>query len=129
LRYRDYHADLRLLLAVRLEPPDEEPALDDLAAALDHPARPLFLGRKPCLPSGRLFVGWQEGDDLIEVLRTVPLLSDVGAIVRVQWPEGEGRLDGDRLLDLCDERNWSSGLHGGWRPVREGALPVREETP
>lgn len=128
LRYRDYHCDLRLLLALRLEPPEETPSLDDLAAALDHPARPLFLGRKPCLPSHRLFAGWQEGGDLVTVLRDAPMSESGAEVLRMQWPDGEGRLDGDRLLDLCDERNWSSGLHGGWRPVRQGAIPVMEET-
>jgi len=128
-RYRDYHTDLRLLLALRLEPPDEAPNLDDLAAALDHPARPLFLGRKPCLPSGRLFAGWQDGDDLLSVLRTVPLFAGSTCPVRLQWPDGEGLLDGDRLIDLCDERNWSSGVHGGWRPVRQGAIRSIEKTP
>lgn len=128
-RYRDYHTDLRLLLALRLEPPNETPTLDDLAAALDHPARPLFLGRKPCLPSGRLFAGWQEGGDLVTVLRDAPLPESGVQILRMQWRDGEGRLDGDRLLDLCDERNWTSGVHGGWRPVRQGAIRFREETP
>jgi len=45
---------------------------------------------------------------------------------RVSWPEGEGELAGSRRVDLCDERNWTSGLHGGWRSVREGLLPARE---
>ena len=35
--------------------------LDDLAAALDRPARPLFIGRKPCLPAGRLVAGLGTG--------------------------------------------------------------------
>ena len=127
-RYRDYHADLRLLVALRLEPTDEAPTLDDLATALDRPARPLFLGRKPCLPSRRLFAGWQEGDDLLAVLQAVPLPDDSGNSVRLQWPDSEGTLPGDRLLDLCDERNWTGGVHGGWRPVRQGAIRPTEDT-
>ena len=51
LRYRDYHADMRVTVALRLEPPDGDPALDALGEALLEPARPLFIGRKPCLPS------------------------------------------------------------------------------
>ena len=30
LRYRDYHADMRVTVALRLEPPDSDPALDAL---------------------------------------------------------------------------------------------------
>ena len=45
-RWRDYHADLRVTVVLRLEPADESPTLEDLAAALDRPSRPLFIGRK-----------------------------------------------------------------------------------
>lgn len=124
LRYRDYHASLNVLVALRLEPAAESPTLDDLAQALDHPARPLFIGRKTCLPSRRVFAGWHEAENLLAALQTAQL-PDKARHLRVQWPEGEGILAGDRSLDVCDERNWMSGVHGGWRPVREGhfALP------
>lgn len=126
LRYRDYHADLATLVVLRLEPLEEPPTLDDVAHALDRPARPLFIGRKPCLPSGRLFGGWQEADDILGALQTAPLLGEENRRLVIQWPEGEGRLPGDRLIELCDERDWTSGVHGGWRPVREGALTIGE---
>jgi CRISPR system Cascade subunit CasD len=45
LRYRDYRADASVLVALRLDPVAEFPNLTDLAAALDAPLRPLFLGR------------------------------------------------------------------------------------
>jgi CRISPR system Cascade subunit CasD len=121
LRFRDYHADLTALLAVRLQPADEAPTLDDVAHALDRPQRPLFIGRKPCLPVGRLVAGWVEADSVLQALQLAPF-ADGGLSLRAQWPDGEGQLPGDRSLDLCDERNWTSGLHGGWRPVREGLI-------
>jgi CRISPR system Cascade subunit CasD len=130
LRYRDYHASLDVLVALRLDPSNETPTLSDLAHALDHPARPLFIGRKSCLPSRRIFAGWQEADNVLHALRTAHL-SGIGETqpLRMQWPEGEGRLAGnrDRLIDLCDERNWTSGVHGGWRPVREGSFTLKGE--
>lgn len=122
LRYRHYHADMNVLVALRLKPAEESPTLDDLAAALDKPARPLFVGRKNCLPTDRLMAGWVEADNILGALQlTEPALSHN---VRAQWPDGEGRLPDqqDRTLDVCDERNWISGVHGGWRPVREGLL-------
>lgn len=121
LRYRDYHASLNVLVALRLENAAESPTLDDVAEALDHPARPLFIGRKTCLPSRRIFAGWQEGANVLEALLLGQLPSNAPRL-RLQWPDGEGVLAGDRLLDLCDERNWASGVHGGWRPVREGVF-------
>jgi len=122
LRYRYYHADMNALVALRLQPGDESPTLEDLATALDKPARPLFLGRKNCLPTSRLIAGWVEADNILSALQLAEpaLLHNV----RAQWPDGEGRLPDqqDRTLDVCDERNWTSGVHGGWRPVREAVL-------
>jgi CRISPR system Cascade subunit CasD len=121
LRYRDYHADLVALVALRLVPADAYPTLTDIAQALDRPKRPLFIGRKPCLPTHRLVVGHVEADNILGALLQSP--SPTYAIhLRAQWPDGEGTLTGDRTLDVCDERNWTSGLHGGWRPVREGII-------
>lgn len=121
LRYRDYHADLVALLALRLEPANEPPTLDEVAQALDRPQRPLFIGRKPCLPVGRLVAGWVEADSVLQALQLASQRNDAD-VLRAQWPDGEGQLPGDRLVDVCDERNWTSGVHGGWRPVREGLI-------
>jgi CRISPR system Cascade subunit CasD len=128
LRYRHYHADMNVLVALRLQPADETPCLDELAVALDKPARPLFVGRKNCLPTDRLMAGWVEADNILQALhRAEPLLKNPA---RAQWPEGEGSLEGKRnkQTDVCDERNWTSGVHGGWRPVHEGQLhPISGE--
>ena len=56
-RRRDYHVDACVLVALHLEPDAAAPDLDALAAALERPARPLFIGRKPCLPSAPLLCG------------------------------------------------------------------------
>jgi CRISPR system Cascade subunit CasD len=122
-RYRHYHADMNVLVALRLQPTDEAPTLDELAAALDKPARPLFVDRKNCLPTDRLMAGWVDAENILAALQlSVPVEQKT---MRAQWPEGEGRLPDqhdDQKLDVCDERNWTSGVHGGWRPVREGWL-------
>lgn len=120
LRYRDYHADLHALIALRLRSETETPTLDDLASALDRPMRPLFVGRKPCLPTCRLFAGWCDAYDLLSALAAQPAEANVS--LPAQWPEGEGVLPGMHASELCDERNWLSGVHGGWRPVLEGRL-------
>lgn len=129
-RYRDYHADLSAWVVLRLEPADEAPTLVDVANALDKPARPLFIGRKPCLPTGRLVTGWVDADTLLGGLQAL-VQRDPGAGLglRAQWPDDEGELPHDRQLDVCDERNWTSGMHGGWRPVREGLVLAVETRP
>jgi CRISPR system Cascade subunit CasD len=128
LRYRDYHASLNALLVLRLVPADEAPTLEDIASALDKPQRPLFIGRKPCVPAARLVQGWIDADNVLQALRQATGLNR--SCVPAQWPDGEGCLhEADRILDVCDERNWVSGVHGGWRSVREGMIDIGEARP
>ncbi|HEY9106185.1 MAG TPA: type I-E CRISPR-associated protein Cas5/CasD, partial [Roseateles sp.] len=69
LRWRDHRADASVLVAIALTPADETPTLDHLALALQRPARPLFIGRKACLPATPVFAGWIDaGDPLSAVL-------------------------------------------------------------
>ena len=126
LRYRDYHADMRVTVALRLEPLSGDPALEALGEALLEPARPLFIGRKPCLPSLPLFGGYSDRNTALEALLSVPLAAELAGrpTIRVQWPEGEGAEGAERSQSqmITDERNWVSGLHGGGRPVRQAAI-------
>ena len=129
LRYRDYHADMRVTVALRLDPADGKPTLEDLAAALDEPMRPLFIGRKPCLPSALMFGGYSDGSTALEALLSVPLVDEPAGrpTIRVQWPEGESTESAEgaergHARMITDERNWVSGLHGGGRPIRQAAI-------
>ena len=120
-RWRDYHADLRLAVVLRLDPADAAPTLDTLAAALDRPARPLFIGRKSCLPSARIFGGWvTDAADARAALQAVAPTS--GRRLLAFWPEGEGTAGAVRITTVTDERNWVSGLHGGGRRICEGSI-------
>ena len=141
LRYRDYFADMRACVALRLREPDADdaaPSLDDLAHALQQPKRPLFIGRKPCLPSEPLFGGFSEGGTCLDALLDTPLAypDDAPQSVAMQWHNGEGadRVNASRTQMLTDERNWISGLHGGGRMVHEGSadkscFAQQQETP
>ena len=126
LRYRDYYADMRVTVALRLEPAADAPTLDDLADALQEPARPLFIGRKPCLPSAPLYGGFAEGDTALAALLSVAPADDARSdSCRLQWPRDEGveDIDATRTQMITDQRNWSSsGLHGGGRWVFEGTV-------
>lgn len=119
-RWRDYHADLRLSVVLRLEPEDGAPTLDDLHAALDRPARPLFIGRKCCLPSSPIFGGWVESPSAREALEIVAPAGSAGLFA--SWPAAEGTDGSNRITTVTDERNWISGLHGGGREVCEGSI-------
>ena len=119
-RWRDYHADLRLAVVVRLDPADAVPTMDTLARALDRPARPLFIGRKSCLPSTRIFGGWVEAEKARAALCAIAP-AGAGQLLAF-WPEAEGTTGAHRTTTVTDERNWVSGLHGGERHVCEGLI-------
>lgn len=124
-RRRDYHADACVSVALRLDPADEAPDLDTLAAALDRPMRPLFIGRKPCLPSAPLRGPEVVAATAYEALSLLPVDPEGGGTLRGLWPADEGPVTGDavhRILDLADLRNWRTGMHGGVRPVVEGIV-------
>ena len=124
LRLRDYHVNLRAWIVLHLLPAEEAPELDDVAAALDRPMRPLFVGRKSCVPTGRLVAGWSDAVDVLDALRSLVGQRGSGGTSgwKIQWPAGQGSLAQSRRLSVCDERNWNSGVHGGWRPVHEALL-------
>lgn len=117
IRRRDYDADKCVTVALRLEPADDRPTLDALAAALRAPARPLFLGRKPCLPERPLFEGLVEAPDLLAALP-----APTGA-ARVLLPDSEAAERHDERRLITDRRDWISGVHGGQRTVLIRHLP------
>ena len=118
-RWRDYHTDLRMSLVSRLSPEEEEPTLDALAAALQRPARPLFIGRKPCLPTVAMFRGWVDAADVVGALCDV---APSGQLCEASWPDHAGAGKFDLAVPITDERNWISGLHGGARHVCRGRV-------
>lgn len=126
-RWCDYHADSRITAVLHLAPGNEAPTLGDVAAALDRPARPLFIGRKACLPADYLLAAaegdrWVEADDArAALIAATGAEAASGGELRALWPAvpGEGR-------EVADRRNWRSGLHGGTRRVVEGRItPAR----
>lgn len=130
IRYRDADADARVLVALRLHDADEAPDLHAVADALDRPERPLFLGRKPFLPSRPVRLGFAEADTICEALLAgLALLEAADRQVRAQWPafeglSGSGALEGAQEEELTDERRWPAGVHAGLRRVAEGRIGV-----
>lgn len=145
IRFREHLADALLLVALRLDPEAETPTLDDLARALDRPARPLFLGRKPCLPSAPLlsrppFAAESLGEalriGLTELGEPRPRRgSDDGIAVELPADEPLGPLrpigEADEREALVDQRDWRNQVHAGERLVRRAYLPwpANEELP
>ncbi len=128
-RQRYYHADACVTVALRFLSTEAQPDLDAVAQALQSPARPLFLGRKPCLPSAPLYFGEVTAATAYQALQLVPLVDDARQPMRALWPPSEGPQIGaevHRIVALPDLRNWKTGLHGGSRSVVEGQVSVTE---
>lgn len=129
-RWRDYHADAALTIALTLDPPDQAPDLTTLMQALDTPARPLFIGRKPCLPAGRILLGICTALSPVDALQQAPLADEADASILLF--ERTDEAPGPGVHAMHGTRNWRSGVHGGvqsWRERRWTAPSVVEGTP
>lgn len=121
IRYRDHDADARVTVALRLLDEAEAPTLDDLARALDEPSRPLFVGRKPCLPSGPLVVGFDDAPTVFEALHRAPGDAYTGSrraprideTMLVVLPADEPCPEGFRAVRANERRDWEAGVHAG----------------
>ncbi|MCS6901539.1 MAG: type I-E CRISPR-associated protein Cas5/CasD [Myxococcales bacterium] len=132
LRYRHYLADALYTLALSLDPPGEAPTLDELEASLREPERPLFLGRKPCLPSSPLLLGRCEAPSLLAALRQAPVARRRHQEGRREkllawWPADEEETPDSRLIPVFEDRDWENQSHTGRRFLREGLLSLSTE--
>lgn len=130
-RFREYHPDSCVTVCLRLDPIGLDPDLAKVGTAIDHPVRPLFIGRKTCFPATPLHAGTSvRAPSAFEALKMVPTTDAEGAVPAL-WPIEEGPVDGNnvfRIIDLADVRNWRTGLHGGTRRVVEGTIEPNRVT-
>ena len=111
-----------MLVALRLDDADEVPTLGDLAVALDEPARPIFLGRKGCLPATRLNLGLVQAEDALQALLRAEYLLDGVAqeFAAVYFNTGAAPVvEGMRIHHTSDERRFALDVHAGRQRVYE----------
>lgn len=131
IRQRHYRADAFVTIALRLDPPDDTPTLADVEAAMKAPARPLFIGRKPCLPSRPILSEPPvEADSLLAALRRAPLApadrhADPRQKIRFALPPAEWSRDVQHdLRAVADVRDWRASVHAGESRLDHFALPA-----
>lgn len=129
IRYRDYVTNAIYTVLVALEPAEETPTLDDVRTAIERPARPLFLGRKACLPSRPLVdpCPFVEAEDPVDALRRVARAHrhrgrEEEPARWTGWVDADGS-EPDRSLRIADLRDWANQVHTGRRWVREISEP------
>lgn len=124
IRYRHYLADAVVTVALTLDPPDEAPALRAVSEALRSPARPLFLGRKCCVPSEPVWLGETRAPSLREAIEGAPRSprADEGALLAI-WPSsGDDGDDATRLWARIEDRDPANAIHVGRRVYVEGLV-------
>jgi CRISPR system Cascade subunit CasD len=132
-RYRHYWVDGLMTVALALS--EGEPDLDTVRAALHEPARPLFLGRKTCLPARPLLdtrTPVAEGESLLTILRQVPIWDRSGSVVpnvgsvEACWPAESGTTRNGRLRRVYDLRDWANQIPANSRARAEGLIGEEE---
>ncbi len=132
IRLREYWADAVYTLVVALDPEAGDPDLATLELAVQEPERPVFLGRKPCLPATPLLVERRRSGSLLEALEQVPRLArdrwrgEAAAPLLAWLPEGENGTRPSRQIPVTDERDWENQIVVGRRIVRETTVNPRE---
>jgi CRISPR system Cascade subunit CasD len=127
-RYRHYWANGVMTVAVSLLP-DGTPSVTELSRALTEPARPLFLGRKTCIPSSPILMATLSESNVVEALKKVPPSFGHTAekVVKLEacWPNDIENSNGNyRLVKIYDRRDWKTQLHTGSRLRAEGVMEV-----
>ena len=125
IRKRFYRADAFVTVALRLEPAAASPDLDAIAAALITPARPLFIGRKPCLPARPVHAGETvDAPTVFDALLATTIVAgfpqprwrkeELPDPVRIVVPPAEWPPTGnDRTETVSNVRDWVAGVHAG----------------
>jgi CRISPR system Cascade subunit CasD len=142
IRYRHHLADAIYTIAVTVESADEPPTLENIEAALNEPARPLFLGRKACLPSVPISMGIVEAESAIDALRVAPLgdrrrypRQSLAAderrecLVRVHGGMSMPTVPSFRERAVTENRDWPNQIHVGRSVVHEALMECGASAP
>jgi CRISPR system Cascade subunit CasD len=131
IRYRHYRADSIHTVALTLVTTDA-PSVDEVARALRAPARPLFLGRKCCLPASPILLDVLEAPSLVAALAAVSRVAraraDNGPLPACWWDGDDvsGAVGESWVVPVTDERDWRNQIHVGRRIARRGHVDPPE---
>ncbi|MBS3762087.1 MAG: type I-E CRISPR-associated protein Cas5/CasD [Planctomycetes bacterium] len=127
IRLRDYWADSIHTVALTLQPADEAPTMDEVAEAIRKPERPLFIGRKTCLPATPILLEKTDTKTLRQALKhaPVPPETEVSPQPRAWWPS-EAHSDDPNALSqpVTDARDWENQIHVGERWIASGQIKL-----
>ena len=124
-RYRDYWANGIMTIALTLTG-EVDPTLNELEKALKYPARPLFIGRKTCLPAAPILLERVEETDLLQAISRYPVhprcrIAD-HQLLSACWPSSLGGASHGRPVLRYDQREWRNQIPAGRREHLEGEI-------
>jgi CRISPR system Cascade subunit CasD len=127
IRLRHYLANGVMTIAVSLTG-DDAPSTATLGEAIQQPARPLFIGRKTCLPSTPIFLSPVNADNTLSALKPIPRHTRPGAKPKPKmsacWPVSAGEPENSETRPVYGLRDWSNQIHAGRTERVEGLLEV-----
>lgn len=139
IRLRDYWADAAYTVALTLDPPGDAPTLQAVSEAMVHPARPLFIGRKACLPAEPVHDGTVvRAETLVHALSEVKRHrhhddeAGADASTTVWWPVSSSSAEAhlpegvveDHREPVTDRRDWVNQIHVGTRWLARGTMSM-----
>jgi len=129
-RYRHYWANGVMTVAVTLHG-EHKPGVRALGNALKRPVRPLFLGRKTCLPSTPLLLDRVDASDVLDALLSAPRATrgkePAAKDMAACWPEAIDTRFQARKVTVYDRRDWRNQVHTGARSRWEGLITERQQ--
>lgn len=122
IRYRDYWADSAFLVVITIKN-DTDVSLTDIKKALINPARPLFIGRKTCLPTAPIFYKELQSPSIKQALLDLnsDLFTQDSDTQMIWYPTNDITGDGSTLT-VYDIRNWTLGIHTGSRLIKQEVI-------
>jgi len=126
-RYRHYWADGVMTVTVSLDG-GLAPTTTEIGEHLRCPIRPLFLGRKTCIPGSPLFLDIVDERDVLNALMSADRVarpsSPASALMAACWPITipPPSAASCREIIVYDSRDWKNQVHVGARKRYEGEL-------
>ncbi len=124
IRHRYYLADAIVTAACSVAGPDDDLGFSAVVSALRSPARPLFLGRKCCIPSTPVLMGTTEAASPREALLGVARVETRGndGPLNAVWPQADDPDTAHPLWPRVEDREWDSAIHVGRRMYVRGQM-------
>lgn len=122
IRYRDYWTNASFFVAVTIN--SKTLSIEQLKEACQFPARPLFIGRKHCLPSIPIFYTILDSPSIQDALKDIVLPNiPMDQSHPIWYPSLESNSADASIGYTYDLRNWKEGIHSGRRLIKKEYIP------